>query len=90
MDLRESGQIEQDADIVLFIHRPFAYKLNPSPEEERIAEIIVAKHRQGPTGIIKLSFVKETTAFTNLPPTYFNPKLVEEKETTSEDFELDF
>jgi replicative DNA helicase len=90
MDLRESGQIEQDADIILFIHRPSAYKLNPSPEEERIAEIIVAKQRQGPTGIIKLSFVKETTAFTNLPPTYFRPKLVEEKETTSEDLELDF
>jgi len=90
MDLRESGQIEQDADIILFIHRPSAYKLNPSPGEERIAEIIVAKQRQGPTGIIKLAFVKETTAFTNLPPTYFRPKLVEEKETTSEDLELDF
>ncbi|MEN3034614.1 MAG: replicative DNA helicase [Aquificaceae bacterium] len=62
-DLRESGQIEQDADLVIFIHRPEYYKKKPLPEEEGIAEIIVAKQRQGPTGIVKLAFLKETTAF---------------------------
>jgi replicative DNA helicase len=66
-DLRESGQIEQDADLILFIHRPEVYKKNPPPEEEGLAEIIVAKQRQGPTGLIKLAFDKDTTAFKPLP-----------------------
>ncbi|MFN3870390.1 MAG: replicative DNA helicase [Aquificaceae bacterium] len=62
-DLRESGQIEQDADLILFIHRPEYYKKNPSPEEQGIAEIIVAKQRQGPTGIVKVAFLKDTASF---------------------------
>ncbi len=62
-DLRESGQIEQDADLIIFIHRPEVYKKNPPPEEKGLAEIIVAKQRQGPTGIVKLAFDKDTTAF---------------------------
>ncbi|MFN3598192.1 MAG: replicative DNA helicase [Aquificaceae bacterium] len=62
-DLRESGQIEQDADLILFIHRPEYYKKNPSPEEQGIAEIIVAKQRQGPTGIVKVAFLKDTAGF---------------------------
>jgi len=62
-DLRESGQIEQDADLIIFIHRPEVYKKHPPPEEKGLAEIIVAKQRQGPTGLIKLAFDKETTAF---------------------------
>jgi len=66
-DLRESGQIEQDADLIIFIHRPEVYRKNPPPEEEGLAEIIVAKQRQGPTGLIKLAFNKETTAFGPLP-----------------------
>jgi len=66
-DLRESGQIEQDADLIIFIHRPEYYKKHPPPEEEGVAEIIVAKQRQGPTGIIKLAFNKDTTAFEPLP-----------------------
>ena len=61
MDLRDSGQIEEVADIVLFIHRPTAYKL--SSQRKEVAEIIVAKHRQGSTGIVKLVFDKETTEF---------------------------
>jgi len=65
-DLRESGQIEQDADLVIFLHRPEYYKKSPPPEEVGIAEVIIAKHRQGPTGIIKLRFDKETTAFREL------------------------
>lgn len=62
-DLRESGQIEQDADTIIFIHRPEYYKRNPSTEEIGVAEIILAKQRQGPTGIVKVSFNKETTGF---------------------------
>jgi replicative DNA helicase len=58
-----SEQIEQDADLIIFIHRPEYYKKNPPPEEEGVAEIIVAKQRQGPTGIVKLAFNKDTTAF---------------------------
>jgi len=65
-DLRESGSIEQDADLVMFIHRPEYYKKNPTPEEEGIAEIIIAKQRNGPTDIVKLAFIKEITKFENL------------------------
>jgi replicative DNA helicase len=62
-----SEQIEQDADLIIFIHRPEVYRKNPPPEEKGLAEIIVAKQRQGPTGIIKLAFDKETTMFKSLP-----------------------
>jgi replicative DNA helicase len=59
-DLRESGAIEQDADIVMFLHRPEAY--NPD-DQPGLAEVIVAKHRSGPTGIVKLSWRKESMRF---------------------------
>jgi replicative DNA helicase len=62
-DLRESGSIEQDADLVMFIFRPEYYK----PEEKPgIAEVIVAKHRNGPTGVVELRFRRELTRFENL------------------------
>lgn len=67
-DLRESGSIEQDADIVMFIYREDAYKKtqeNPPPPQTK-AEINIAKHRNGPTGTIELLFYKETTTFRNL------------------------
>jgi replicative DNA helicase len=86
-DLRESGQIEQDADLILFIHRPEVYRKNPPPEEVGIAEIIVAKQRQGPTGIVKLAFDKDTTAFKPLP--YVGSE-VEEEEEEEEEEDLDF
>jgi len=63
-DLRESGSLEQDADVVMFIYRDEYY--NPDSEKTGIAEIIVAKQRNGPTGIVELAFLKEFTRFMNL------------------------
>ncbi|MDD5431057.1 MAG: replicative DNA helicase [Candidatus Pacebacteria bacterium] len=65
-DLRESGSIEQDADVVLFIYRKDRDKLNPTPEEQNTAEIIIAKHRNGPTGAVKLKFDQEKVSFKNI------------------------
>ena len=64
-DLRESGAIEQDADMVMFLHRPDAYDPEDRPGE---AEIIVAKHRSGPTGIVKLTWRREYMRFENYSP----------------------
>ena len=62
-DLRESGAIEQDADIVLLLHRPEYYDANDQPG---IAEVIVAKNRSGPTGTVKMTFLKNLTRFENV------------------------
>ncbi len=62
-DLRESGAIEQDADMVLLLHRPEYYDPNDQPG---IAELIVAKNRNGATGTVKLSFLKNIMRFENL------------------------
>jgi replicative DNA helicase len=59
-DLRESGAIEQDADIVMFLHRPEMYDPADHPGE---AEVVVAKHRNGPTGIVRLNFKKQHMQF---------------------------
>ncbi|HTY45115.1 MAG TPA: replicative DNA helicase [Patescibacteria group bacterium] len=63
-DLRESGAIEQDADVVVLILREEYY--NPTPDNQGIAEIIIAKQRNGPVGSLKLSFIKEYTRFENI------------------------
>jgi len=63
-DLRESGSIEQDADVVMFIYREEMYKEDTF--KPFIADIIVAKHRNGPTGQVSLRFMKEITRFANL------------------------
>lgn len=63
-DLRESGAIEQDADVVLFVFREEVYKEN-DPALAGLAEIIVAKQRNGPTGKVKLTFLKQFTRFEN-------------------------
>lgn len=62
-DLRESGEIEQSADVVLFIHRDDYY--NPASERPNAADIIIGKHRNGPTGEITLHFEKTLTKFSN-------------------------
>jgi replicative DNA helicase len=66
-DLRESGAIEQDADIVIFIHREDHYNKERT-EERGIAEIIIGKHRAGQTGIVKLAWLGQYTSFEDLSP----------------------
>lgn len=63
-DLRESGSIEQDADLVIMLYRDEYY--NPDSPDRGIAEVIITKHRNGPTGIIKLLFDPQFTCFRNL------------------------
>jgi replicative DNA helicase len=65
-DLRESGTLEQDADLVLFIFRERFYNDNIAEDRRNVAEIILAKHRNGPTGKIELMFIDEQTKFANL------------------------
>lgn len=66
-DLRESGSIEQDADVVMLLHREDYYRQSePDFMPDNIAEVIIAKQRNGPTGVIKLTFDNKTTTFRNL------------------------
>ena len=63
-DLRESGAIEQDADVVMFLYRDDYY--NPDTEKKGIAEVIIAKQRNGPIGTIELVWLPDYTKFANL------------------------
>lgn len=68
-DLRESGAIEQDADVVLFVHRPEMYNImndDNNESTEGIAEIIIGKQRNGPTGTARMAFIKQYARFENL------------------------
>ena len=82
-DLRESGSIEQDADVVIFIYREVMDKTVRRDDSERrnIAEIHIAKHRNGPTGVIELFFDEEKVSFKNLAK-----KIEEETVTESTPF----
>jgi len=68
-DLRESGAIEQDADVVIFVYRPEFYgieKFKDGAPSQGVAEIIVSKHRNGPTGNLRLTFIKDYARFENM------------------------
>ncbi len=73
-DLRESGAIEQDADVVLFIHRPYFYKSDVPDEDRNKAEIIVAKQRNGPTGSLDFVFLSRHTRFEEAAPDTWAPE----------------
>ena len=80
-DLRESGAIEQDADMVLFVHRPEYYKFFKDEDGNDLrgaAEIIIAKHRNGDTGKFLLSFKKEFTEFNEYDGGQFGNQEVKE------------
>jgi replicative DNA helicase len=66
-DLRESGSIEQDADLVLFVYREIIYNEDAEPNK---AELLIAKQRNGPTGNVKLTFLRESTKFVPYSPTF--------------------
>jgi replicative DNA helicase len=65
-DLRESGSIEQDADLVLFIYREDLYQKEDEIEEQGVVQLIIGKQRNGPTGVVKLAFIDQWTKFENL------------------------
>ncbi len=88
-DLRESGSIEQDADVVLFLYRPEMYGITGDSEgnsTEGIAEIIIGKQRNGPTGSTKLSFIKDYARFENLD--IFHAAIPEHTQTDEEDLPI--
>lgn len=67
-DLRESGAIEQDADLIMFLYRDIVY--NPDTEDQALSEIIVGKQRNGPTGTVNLHFIRELTKFQDIENEY--------------------
>ncbi|MBI2012861.1 MAG: replicative DNA helicase [Candidatus Colwellbacteria bacterium] len=69
-DLRESGSIEQDADVVLFVAPKGRGRIDTPPEEENVTDIIIAKHRNGPIGSVSLYFDKQKVSFNNLEKKY--------------------
>jgi replicative DNA helicase len=86
-DLRESGSIEQDADIVMFIYREAVYKRDLELDKRNLAEIHIAKHRNGPTGMIKLFFDEQKVSFRNLDKSFSGSKTPSFTKKNYSDFE---
>jgi len=68
-----SGALEQDSDLILFLYRPKVYKDDIAPDEEKIAEVIIGKQRNGPTGTVKLIFLPEYARFENAADLHRQP-----------------
>lgn len=79
-DLRESGAIEQDADIVIFIHRPDYYGLQEDPAMQGLAEIIIAKHRNGSTCDVKMRFKPSEVKFYDIDENEFDDPFASDDE----------
>ena len=73
-DLRESGALEQDADLILFLYRPSAYKEDLPPDEVNITEVIIGKQRNGPVGTIKVVFLPQYARFENVADFHRQPQ----------------
>jgi len=87
-DLRDSGAIEQDADIVMFLHNPEKYNDIPAQDEPGVVELILAKHRNGQTGSVKLRWIGEYTTFANLDEKVKIESKPETKEDVTEEVAL--
>ncbi|HEY7541642.1 MAG TPA: replicative DNA helicase [Methylomirabilota bacterium] len=72
-DLRESGALEQDADVILFLYRSSQYKEDLPPEEKNIAEVIIGKQRNGPVGTVKVVFLPQYARFENVADQHRQP-----------------
>jgi replicative DNA helicase len=73
-DLRESGALEQDADVILFLYRQSQYKEDLSPEERNIAEVIIGKQRNGPVGTVRVVFLPQYARFENIAEQHRQPQ----------------
>ncbi|KAB2839419.1 MAG: replicative DNA helicase, partial [Melioribacteraceae bacterium] len=90
-DLRESGSIEQDADVVMFLNRPEFYGIttdNEGNSTEGMAEVIVGKQRNGPTGDVKMRFIKEYARFENLDLIHLDYPVAQIEEHSDEDLPI--
>ena len=73
-DLRESGALEQDADVILFLYRPSLYKEDLPPDERNIAEVIIGKQRNGPVGTVRVVFLPQYARFENIAEQHRQPQ----------------
>ena len=87
-DLRDSGAIEQDADIVMFLHNPEKYNDTPTQDEPGVVELILAKHRNGQTGSVKMRWIGQYTTFVNLDEKVKIEEIKTQKQDVTEEVAL--